>query len=306
MRAYTARAIEGLREHIEKVAAELLDHMAAKGQGPTPVDLIADYAEILPVLVIAEILGVPMDMRPQFRIWATDIVAAADLGIGYTPFRRSEKASRAMHDWMLQHQRRLRLAPGEDLFSRMVAAAQAPDAAVDDHGLVVNATLLLFAGFETTVNLIGNGLELMDRHPDQLATLKADPARWANAVEEILRFAPPVQNTFRYPAEDLVLEGVPLAKGHLLGLVLAGANRDPEVFQDPDRFDVTRDNAREHLTFGGGPHFCLGAALARMEGTIAMRALYDRFPDLHPAAALRRRPSRTINGIAEFPAWLQA
>ncbi|MGQ0464097.1 MAG: cytochrome P450 [Sporichthyaceae bacterium] len=304
MKAFTARAIEGLRTHIEQIADDLLDAMAAMTARGEDVDLVRDYADVLPVLVIADILGVPVSMRPQFREWATQMVSGADFGVSFREARHSEEGIRALGDWMLGHLQSLRENPGDNLLSTMIAAADSErrdGVQIDDRGLGANAGLLLLAGFETTVNLIGNGVDLMLRHPDQLAQLQAQPSLWANAVEEILRYASPVQNSFRYPGEDVEVHGVAMRRGQYLVLALAGANRDPEVFEDPHRFDVTRHNAKDHLAFAIGPHFCLGAALARMEGEVALRKLFERFPGLTARGEGRRRPTRLLYGFAELP-----
>lgn len=304
MKAFTARAIEGLRPHIEEIADHLLDAMAERAARGEDVDLVRDYADVLPVLVIADILGVPVSMRPQFREWATHMVFAADMGVSFRDVRYAEAATRALGDWLLGHLQSLRENPGANLLSTMVAAAEEErrdGVHIDERGLAANAGLLLLAGFETTVNLVGNGVDLMLRHPDQLARLQAEPGLWPNAVEEVLRYASPLQNSFRYRATDAELHGVPMRKGQYLVLALAGANRDPAVFENPHVFDVARRNAKDHLAFAIGPHFCLGAALARMEGEIALRKLFERFPNLAARGAGRRRPTRLLYGFAELP-----
>lgn len=304
MKAFTARAIDALHLHVEQIADDLLDAMEEKARRGQLCDVVDDLADVLPVLVIAEILGVPISMRPQFRSWATAMVAAADMGVSYGTARTAERAIRELGDWMLEHLRALRAEPGDNLLSRMVAAAEVErrdGTQVDERGLAVNAALLLFAGFETTVNLIGNGVDLMLRHPDQLARLQHDPALWPNAVEEILRYASPVQNVFRYWTSDTELHGTALRRGTYLVMALGAANRDPAVFSHPHSFDVARPNAKEHLAFAIGPHFCVGAALARMEGEIALRRLFERFGDLSAAGQARRRPTRLLSGFAQLP-----
>jgi cytochrome P450 len=161
--------------------------------------------------------------------------------------------------------------------------------------------LLLAAGFETTVNLIGNGVGLLTAHPEQLALLRAEPQRWPRAVDEVLRVDSPVQRTGRVAQRDTKVAGEQFRPNQVVILMLGGANRDPAVFPDPDRFDVTRPNAGDHLAFSSGAHFCLGAALARMEGEVGLRALFDRFPDLALAGPPRRRPTRVLRGYASMP-----
>ncbi|MGQ0846670.1 MAG: cytochrome P450 [Sporichthyaceae bacterium] len=304
MKAFTPRAIEALRTHVERIADDLLDAMQVKASRGGAVDVVSDYADVLPVLVIADILGVPIEMRPQFRDWATQMVFAADMGVSFRDARYAERATRELGDWLLGHLQALRENPGDNLLSTMVAAAdreRRDGVVVDERGLAANSGLLLLAGFETTVNLVGNGVDLILRHPEQLARLQAQPELWSNAVEEVLRYASPLQNSFRYRATDSELHGVPLRKGQYLVLALAGANRDPEVFENPHAFDVARSNAKDHLAFAVGAHFCLGAALARMEGEIALRKLFERFPHLAARGEGRRRPTRLLYGFAELP-----
>jgi cytochrome P450 len=161
--------------------------------------------------------------------------------------------------------------------------------------------LLLAAGFETTVNLIGNGAALLTSHPEQLARLRTDPAMWPGAVDEILRFDSPVQRTGRIAQRDTTVAGEPLRRGQIVVIMLGGANRDPAVFPDPNRFDVGRAGAGEHVAFSSGIHYCLGAGLARMEGEVGLRALFDRFPDLAPAGPPHRRPTRVLRGFDAMP-----
>jgi cytochrome P450 len=306
MKAFTARAVNALAPHIEKMTDTLLEEMARRSDPRRPTDIVVEFAEVLPVLVIADVLGVPTEMEQQFRQWANAVVAAGDVGVPYRTFARAERATRELNAWMGTHLRTLRATPADNLFSRMIAIADAePDAGLSELGLVVNGVFLLVAGFETTVNVIGAGIDLMLRHPDQLARLQAEPQGWANAVEEILRYAPPVQNSFRHLGEDGVLAGVPVRARKFVVPLLAAANRDPGVFADPHRFDVTRDNAREHLSFALGAHFCVGAALARLEAEIALRRVFERFPDMSAAGPVTLRPTRMVVGPAHLPVHLR-
>lgn len=306
-RAFTERAISTLADRVEHIADELLDAMSsATDQGP--VDLIAEYAQPLPTLVIAELLGVPAAMRKQFAQWTTPIVALTDIGIGYSAFKRAERAARALNSWFLHHFRELRRNPGDDLLSRILLHAEAERASgsefFDDTSILANANLLLAAGLETTVNLIGNGIMQLVRHQDQLAILQTT-CDWRNAVDEILRFDTPVQLTMRYADRDTDVAGVTLHRGQFVIMLLGAANRDPAVFPEPATFDVSRPNARQHLAFSLGPHYCLGGALARMEGEVALRKLFERFPHLAPTGPPRRRPTRAIHGVMNLPATLR-
>jgi cytochrome P450 len=161
--------------------------------------------------------------------------------------------------------------------------------------------LVLAAGFETTVNLLGNGIRMLLDHPEHLQTLSQRPHLWPNAVEEILRLESPVQLTARFALNDTEVAGVPVKQGELVVVYVAAANRDPKVFADPNRFDIERDNAGRHLAFSGGRHFCLGAALARAEGEVGLRAFFDRFPDVRAAGVGSRRDTRVLHGWSTLP-----
>jgi cytochrome P450 len=201
---------------------------------------------------------------------------------------------------MVDHFRRLRDNPGDDLLSQLVQVQDA-EGGLTELELAGTAMLLLGAGFETTVNLIGNGTVQLLRHPEQLARLREDAELWPNAVEEILRYDSPVQRTARVAMADTEVAGQTVREGSLVACLLGGANRDPDVFSDPHAFDVGRPNARDHLAFSAGVHFCLGAALARMEGVIGLQALFDRFPDLALAGEPHRRGTRVLRGFDRIP-----
>lgn len=304
-RAFTARAVARLRERTEIIAAELLDDLerSASRQVSTQgrVDLVESYASLLPVTVISEMLGVPTSMREQFLAWGDEAAAALDLGLDRRTHRAVERNLAELGDWMLQHLRRLRRTPGDDLLSTIVGVTDDDGSGLTESELLATALLVLGAGFETTVNLIGNGAGLLFENPEQRRLLRDDPSLWPNAVDEMLRYEPPVQRTARVANRPTTVSGSALGQGELVVTLLAAANRDPKVFSDPHTFDVTRSNAREHVAFSGGIHFCLGAALARMEGEVALRALFERFPDLQPAGPARRRSTRILRGYASMP-----
>jgi cytochrome P450 len=300
-RAFSARKVAALRTRTEEVAAGLLDAMAAKGPS---ADLVADYAALLPATVIAEMLGAPADMRGQFLAWGEGAALSLDAGLSYREFVRSDKDVAALQAWMRGHFAALRREPDDTILSALLSAHD-DDGKLSEDELLSIAMLLLAAGFETTVNLIGNGAALLTAHRDQLAVLRAEPERWPNAVEEVLRIDSPVQRTGRFAVRDTEVAGERVPAGRFVMTMLGAANRDPAVFPDPDRFDVTRANAGEHLAFSSGAHFCLGAMLARMEGQVALRALFERFPDLAPAGPPHRRPTRTLRGWDAMPVTLQ-
>lgn len=294
-RAFSARAVAALRTRTEEIAAGLLDEMT----GPS-ADLIDDYAALLPATVIAEMLGAPVEMRRQFLQWGAGGALSLDAGLSWAEFRRSESDLAALSDWMQGHFAHIRRNPGDNILSTLVHA-HSEEGKLSQDELTSIAMLLLAAGFETTVNLIGNGAALLMNHPDQLAQLREDPSRWPGAVDEVLRFDSPVQRTGRIAKRDTTLAGEPIRAGQIVVIMLGGANRDPAVFADPTRFDVTRANANEHVAFSSGIHYCLGAGLARMEGEVGLRALFDRFPDLTPSGPPHRRPTRVLRGYDAMP-----
>ncbi|MBM7808969.1 cytochrome P450 [Geodermatophilus bullaregiensis] len=301
-RAFSARAVARLRERTRQIADELLDGLereAAADGGHA--DLVARYASLLPVTVISEVLGVPVAMRERFLAWGDGASPSLDMGVDWRTHRSVERNLGELDTWFRGHVQRLRRSPGEDLLSALVATADDDGSGLTEQELLSTALLVFGAGFETTVNLVGNGAAQLFAHPDQRRLLAEDPSLWPNAVDEVLRVDSPVQRTGRRVRRDTTVHGVPLREGDLVLLVLAAANRDPRVFRDPHVFDVTRANAREHVAFSSGIHFCLGAALARMEGEVALRALFERFPDLAAAGAGRRRRTVVLRGYESLP-----
>lgn len=300
-RVFTARAMADMESRVEEIAAELLDGM----QRADSVDLVDQYAGPLPVRVICEILGVPADVQPRMRAWGNAAAATLEPALSYRRYREATEALRQIHRWLADHLVALRRDPGDDLLSQLAVLVDEGDT-LDDVELRATALLVVGAGFETTVNLIANGVVQLLEHPEQLALLRDDPSRWPNAVEEILRYDSPVQATVRVAGVDTAVAGTPVPAGRFFSLMLGGANRDPDVFTDPQRFDVTRPNARDHLAFSAGIHFCLGAGLARMEGAVALRMLFELFPDLRLGTGAVRRPMRVLRGYERLPVHLTA
>ncbi|MCA1712084.1 MAG: cytochrome P450 [Actinobacteria bacterium] len=295
-KVFTARAVEALRPDIEAVASDLLDRLA----GRDDVDVVASYANLLPVAVISQILGVPPADHERVLRLGHLAAPSLDVGLSYREFRVVDGAVRDFQAWLTGHIDRLRREPGQDLLSQLVR--------LEDEGqrlseveLKATAGLLLAAGFETTVNLLGSGIALLLGHPDELAAVRDDPALWPGAVDETLRMEGPVQMTGRFAVRETALAGQSLKAGSLVVTYLGGANRDPAVFADPHRFDVRRANVRDHLTFSAGRHFCVGAALARLEGEIGLRALFDRYPDLALRDGGQRRTTRVLRGWQCLP-----
>jgi cytochrome P450 len=298
VRAFTARRVEEMRPRIQQIVDQRLSQLARKGC----VDLIADFAFPLPVIVICEMLGIPEEHHEMFYSGARTGGRLLDP----VPLTRAEidaanagnLASAAYFDALLALRRR---QPGDDLTTQLLQAEER-GCKLSHEELIANMILLFGAGHETTVNLIGNGLLALFRHPDQLRLLRGDPARIANAVEEFLRYDSSVQLTGRVALEDTELAGVRIAKGEGVLCLLGSANRDEAIYRDPDRLDIARANVRP-LSFGGGIHFCLGAQLARIEAELAIAGLLRRFPDLalddphHP----QWRPTFVLRGLQRLP-----
>ncbi|MCU1651044.1 MAG: Cytochrome [Pseudonocardia sp.] len=300
-RGFTARAIGRLRPRIEQIAAELTEAMAARlaavgsGADAAAVDLIDAFAFPLPMTVICEILGVPGGRRYDFRAWSNTLLSSA-------PLEERAAAAAAMAQYLTQLVADKRAHPGEDVLSAVVAASEDADQ-LSDHEAVSMAFLLLVAGHETTVNLIGNGMLALLRNPGQLEQLRADPSLVPSAVEEFLRLDGPVNlATMRFSAEPVTIAGTEIPAGEIVLLALGSANRDPAHYERPDELDVRRGTG--NLAFGHGIHHCLGAPLARLEGEIAFRALLDRFPDLELAGEpgeLSWRNSTLFRGLDRLP-----
>lgn len=299
-RVFTVRAVQELRGRTKEIADELLTQLARED----PVDLVERYCALLPVTVIAEILGVPQSERAAVLEYGGAAAPSLDLGLSWRRFRRVEAALHAFDSWLERHLERVSRDPGDDLLSRLVTARGEDGRGLSDAELKSTAGLVLAAGFETTVNLLGNGIALLDQHRDQLDVLRSRPDLWVNAVDEVLRLDPPVLLTGRSCVRDTTVAGARVPAGAVVTTVLAGANVDPTVFDDPYTFDVARPNASEHVAFSAGRHYCLGAALARMEGEVGLRTLFDRFPDLTLLPGATRRPTRILRGYERLPARL--
>jgi cytochrome P450 len=271
------RRVARFRPEVERIVAETLDAL----QGRDRFDLMADFALPIPIDVIAAILGVDHARLAEFRDWSEGLIQ------GLNPLRTAEqtahmvRASNAMRAYMRGMLADRRATPGDDLVTDMVQL-QAEGAQLDDAELITNLSALLVGGNLTTTDLIGNGVRLLLLHPEQLAKLNANPTLISAAVEEILRYEPPVDITGRIASRDLDVGGCPVHATQSMFLSLRGANRDPAAFEDPHTFDITRKRA-PHVAFGGGAHICIGAPLARLEAQVALTRLFERFPDMHLA-----------------------
>jgi cytochrome P450 len=272
-KAFTARVVERLEPRVQELVDDLLDAALEKPE----IELIEDLAYPLPVRVISEMLGVPAEDHETFKSWSAALARGLDPDMVLPPevIERREQAVVSFTDYFGGLIAERRSSPGDDLLSALVLAEDGGEV-LSETELLSTCILLLVAGHETTVNLIGNGTLALLRHPDQLDALRAGPSLARGAIEELLRFDPPVQLTGRIALEPVDLgQGTVIEEGQFAMLLLASANRDPSVFADPDRLDLGRADNR-HLSFGFGIHFCLGAPLARLEGRIAITSLLRR------------------------------
>ena len=276
-KAFTPKVVEGLRPRIQQIVDQLLDRVVAKGS----LEVIEDLAYLLPVQVISEMLGVPPEDHETFKGWSAVLARSLDPDMGTLPSEEIERREKIANDFVAYFEQLFdtrRKDPRDDLLSALLGAEEEGDKLSPDE-LVTTCILLLVAGHETTVNLIGNGVLGLLRHPDQLARLRSDPSLDKSAVEEFLRFDPPVQFTVRTMLDEYAIGDRVIAKGEQAIVGLASANRDASQFTEPDQLDVARSDNR-HVAFGFGAHFCLGAPLARAEGQIALGTLVRRLDGL--------------------------
>ncbi len=302
-KAFTPRVVEGLRPRVEQICDELLDVAMARGEA----DLVADYAYALPVQIIVEMLGVPAEDHAQFRQWSDALARGLDPDFLLPPEAVQQRLgailSFVQYFAALIEDRRTR--PGDDLLSRLIEAEEQGDVLTQGE-LLSTCILLLVAGHETTVNLIAGGALALMEHPDQLARFRHDPGVLRSGVEEMLRFAPPVQLTGRVALEDMEVGGAHVRAGEFSMLLIGSANRDPDAFDRPDVFDVARSD-NNHLGFGFGIHHCIGAPLARLEAQIALGALVQRAPGIERTTdVLSYKENIVLRGLAALPVRLSA
>jgi cytochrome P450 len=298
-KAFTPRVVEGLRPRVQTIVDDLITRAEAVGS----MDLIEEFAYPIPVNVICEMLGVPVEDHERFKGWSLDIARGLD-SVWLPPEseipKRSGAARHAIGDYMRELIAERRASPRGDLLSALIAAEEAGDKLSEDE-LIATCILLLIAGHETTVNLIGNGTLALLRHPEELRRLRETHGLITSAVEELLRYDGPVQRTARITSTEVTIGGRTIAKGEMVMPFIGAADRDPSQFPDPDRLDLGRSDNR-HIAFGWGIHFCLGAPLARLEGQIAIDTLVRRLPGL----ALvddepEYRQSLTLRGLKALP-----
>jgi pimeloyl-[acyl-carrier protein] synthase len=297
-RDFTPRRIREMEPRIREIAKDLLDKIEAKGD----FDLMADLANVLPVTVIAEMLGVPAELHATFKNWSDTLVGGDNNVPGATPPPKVVHVVDELGDYFTAEIEKRRINPGPDLVSALVAAHDEGDT-MSAADLLSFVTLLLIAGNETTTNLIGNGTLALGRNLDQFDALKRNPAMLPRAIEEMLRYDGPVQATVRFTNQPVQLGGTELPAKAFALMIVAAANRDPAQFKDPEKFDITR-NPNDHVAFGEGIHFCIGAALARMEATVAFEAMLARFPRLSlkdPAIKPAYKGSYFLRGLETLP-----
>jgi pimeloyl-[acyl-carrier protein] synthase len=293
-RAFAPVVVRDLAPRIQTIVSELADDLEGRGEA----DFMAAFARPLPVVVIAELLGVPLADREDFRRWSDILVRASDGPVAQASADATHSAWQAVHEYFDRLSGERRGQPTEDLLSRLIAAEEVGDR-LSHAELLETCVLLLIAGHETTMNLLGNGLAALLSAPGEVERLRQDPGLVESAVEEMLRFDAPVQiATFRYAGEAIELGGQGIERGDHVTCLIGSANRDPAVFAEPDRFDIARSPNR-HLAFGRGIHFCLGAPLARLEAALAVRELTSRF-DLSLGTP-ERRPTSAFRGFERLP-----
>lgn len=289
--AFSPRKIEGYREIVRKTTARLLDDAMAKGS----FDLIADFAAPLPIAVISDLLGIPDVDTERFARYGRVLGGSLD---GTTTLRQARALRAATVDLQALFRSLIAqrtAAPGDDVISALVTSLGAGE--LTELELVTTCELLLIAGFETTANLIGNGMWTFARNPEQWEVLRADPSKAGAAVEEVLRYEPPIQLTQRITHAASVIGGVQVPADRMVIVALGSTGRDPAAYTDPDTFDISRVPERDHLGFSSGIHYCLGAPLARLEAEIAFAALAERLPVIRPLVTPRWRDTTVIRGL---------
>jgi len=300
-KAFTPRLIEAQRSRVQLMVNELLDGVANR----PGMDVIADFAFLLPTAVISEMLGIPLHDRPQFKQWADDINSF--VGTGSAISTSAARAQRSLIELREYFRGLIALRRSNHQADLLTALAGAEDEGrlLDDGELLSVCVTLLLAGYETTMSFIGNAVLALLSNRMQLQKLTQDPSLFPNAVEELLRYDGPIHRQWRVAARDMEFEGRRIKQGQLVGAMLGAANRDPEQFDHPSKLEVNRQNIR-HVAFGFGIHFCLGAPLARLEGEIAIRSLILRFPNMQfGKSAPQWRQEITIHGLKSLPVSLR-
>lgn len=297
-KAFTPRAVEAMAPRIQEIADQLLDRLAGRAE----FDVIADYSAPLPTIVIAEMLGIDPADQAQFKIWSDQIVKSLNPFISAEERTLVQQADQEFGAYLVAAVEERRRDRRADLITGLIEAEEGGQQLTNDE-IVTMVGLLLAAGNVTTTDLIGNGVLALLQNPEQLRLLREDPSLIKNAVEEMLRYDPPVMQTGRIATGDIdIAPGCPVHKGESIGLSLSASNHDPAVHPDPHRFDIQREDV-QHVSFGGGRRYCLGAPLARLEAQIGVGALVQRFPGLRldPAAKIEHRGMPVFRGLLRLP-----
>ncbi|WP_018253122.1 cytochrome P450 [Salinispora mooreana] len=297
---FTPRRVAALREVVAAQADELIDEMTRAGRGGAPVDFMGSFAYPLPVTVICALLGVPAADWAQFRRWASELTGVLEPEITPEELAVADAGASGLRDYFTELIAERRRTPAEDLTTALVQAHDADGDRLSGEELLANLVLLLVAGFETTTNLLGNGLVVLLNQPGSATALRDQPELAPRYVDELLRYDSPVQLTTRTVRESMPLAGVELPAGSWLLVLLGAANRDPARFTDPARFDPGRAQSPP-LSFGAGAHYCLGAGLARLEAQVAFPLLLRRLPELALAGEPTRRNRLTLRGYETLP-----
>ncbi len=297
--AFAPRRLAHYRAVAERVTADLLDGVLGHARRHGSVDLMSRLASPLPITVIAALLDVPDVDSARFAAWGRALGTALDGVRSPAHARELARATADLHELFAELLAQRRAHPGDDVVSALAVAVDGGNATAEE--ALALAQLLLVAGFETTTNLIGNAVAALLHTPGQWAALVEDPSLAAAAVEETLRYDPPVQLTARFAHQDLDLDGVRVRRDGGVLVLLAAANRDPAVYPDPDRFDLHRERPAPHLAFSSGVHYCLGAPLARLEAEVALRLLAERAPGLRPAGRPQARVGTVLRGPLRLP-----
>jgi cytochrome P450 len=297
-KAFSPKVVKGLAPDITGLVDDLLDNVEETGQ----FDVIEGLAHPLPVAVICRLLGVPIEDEPEFSAASTLLAQGLDPFVTFSGETQGLEARMQAGLWLRGYLRELlerrRSQPADDLMSALISVEESGDQLTEEE-IVATCNLLLIAGHETTVNLIANGILAMLRNREHWTALSADPDRASAIIEETLRYDPPVQLASRVAGADMEIGSISVPKGDIMMVLLAAAHRDPAVADRPDEFDPTRGSIR-HLAFGHGPHFCLGAPLARMEAAVALSAVTKRFPDARLAGEPTYKPHVTLRGMARL------
>ena len=299
-KAFTPGRIESMRPNVEQLCQELLVKAEDKISQTGHFDVLADYAEPLPVLVIADLLGVPRDMAPDLRRWSQDIVKMYEFGTTKEIELAAQKAGFEFSQYVASLAKERRVNPKDDLITALVEVEEQGEK-LNEHELIAMCVLLLNAGHEASVNGFGNGMVALFNHPEQLAKLAANPRELnVTALEEMLRFDSPLHLFERTATADTTIGDVTVKAGEKVGAMLGSANRDDQVFANAQTFDITR-TPNTHIAFGAGIHFCIGAPLARLEMNTSLPLLFEKFPELQLAGKPKQRPTFVLRGFEEIP-----